>query len=81
MSVGPTQFPAHIRFVVVNNRVPWADALCALCGVKIEQACATSTATHNAWQDWQDTGRIPKDDGAGSREESANRLREINCSG
>ena len=35
---GPAQFPAHIRFVVVNNRVPRADALCALCGTKIEQA-------------------------------------------
>ena len=35
---GPAKFPAHIRFVVVNNRVPRADALCALCGTKIEQA-------------------------------------------
>ena len=34
---GPAQFAAHIRFVVVNNRVPRADALCALCGTKIEQ--------------------------------------------
>jgi hypothetical protein len=34
---GPTQFPTHIRFVVVNNRVPRTDALCALCGKKIEQ--------------------------------------------
>ena len=34
----PAQFPAHIRFVVVNNLVPRADALCALCGTKIEQA-------------------------------------------
>jgi hypothetical protein len=34
---GPAQFPAHIRFVVVNNRVPRADALCALCGKTIEQ--------------------------------------------
>jgi hypothetical protein len=35
---GPAQFPADIGFVVVNNRVPRADALCALCGTKIEQA-------------------------------------------
>jgi hypothetical protein len=35
---GPAQFPTHIKFVVVNNRVPRADALCALCGAKIEQA-------------------------------------------
>jgi hypothetical protein len=35
---GPVQFPAHIRFVVVNNRGPRADALCALCGTKIGQA-------------------------------------------
>ena len=34
----PAQFPVHIRFVVVNNRVPRADALCALCGTKITQA-------------------------------------------
>jgi hypothetical protein len=34
---GPAQFPANIRFVIVNNRVPRADALCALCGTKIEQ--------------------------------------------
>jgi hypothetical protein len=33
----PAQFPARIRFVVVNNRVPRADALCALCGTKIRQ--------------------------------------------
>ena len=33
----PAQFPAHIKFVVVNNRVPRADALCALCGRTIEQ--------------------------------------------
>ena len=32
----PAQFPAHIRFVVVNNRVPRADALCVY-GAKIEQ--------------------------------------------
>ena len=35
---GPVQFPAHIRFVVVNNRVPRADTLCALCGTKIKKA-------------------------------------------
>ena len=35
---GPAQFPTHVRFVVVNNRVPRADALCALCGTKIKQA-------------------------------------------
>ena len=35
---GPAQFPTYIRFVVVNNRVPQADALCALCGTKIEQS-------------------------------------------
>jgi hypothetical protein len=35
---GPAQFPAHIRFVVVNNRVPRVDALCALCGAKIKQS-------------------------------------------
>jgi len=35
---GPSQIPAHIRFVAVNNRVPRADALCALCGTKIKQA-------------------------------------------
>jgi len=34
----PAQFPAHIRFVVVNTRVPRANALCALCGTKIERA-------------------------------------------
>jgi hypothetical protein len=34
----PAQFPAHIRFVVVNSRVPRADALCVMCGKKIEQA-------------------------------------------
>ena len=37
-STGPAQFSAHIRFVIVNSRVPRADALCALCGTKIEQA-------------------------------------------
>jgi hypothetical protein len=36
--VRPAQFPAHIRFVVINTRVPRADALCALCGTKIERA-------------------------------------------
>jgi hypothetical protein len=51
---GPAQFPAHIRFVVVNNRVPRADALCALCGTKIRQTYvhnyrrALSTAAHSA---------------------------------
>jgi hypothetical protein len=35
--VSPAHFPAHIRFVVVNNRVPRADALCALCGKTIEK--------------------------------------------
>jgi len=35
--IRPPQFQAHIRFVVVNNRVPRANALCALCGTKIEQ--------------------------------------------
>jgi hypothetical protein len=34
---GRAKFPAHIRFVVVNNRVPRANALCAMCGTKIEQ--------------------------------------------
>ena len=36
--VRPAQFPAHIRFVVINTRVPRADALCALCGTKIGRA-------------------------------------------
>jgi hypothetical protein len=50
----PAQFPAHIRFVVVNNRVPRADALCALCGTKIRQTYVhelqtpLSTAAHSA---------------------------------
>jgi hypothetical protein len=34
----PEQFPTHIRFVVVNNRVPRTDAQCAQCSRKIEQA-------------------------------------------
>jgi hypothetical protein len=43
---GPAQFPAHLRFVVVNNRVPQTDALCALCGTKIEQAYVHELHTH-----------------------------------
>jgi hypothetical protein len=43
---GPAQFPAHIRFVVVNNRVPRANALCALCGTKIERAYVHELQTH-----------------------------------
>jgi hypothetical protein len=50
---GPGQFPAHIRFVVVNNRVPRADALCALCGTKIEQACFHALQTRFLYCDAQ----------------------------
>jgi hypothetical protein len=50
---GPAQFPAHIRFVVVNNRVPRADALCALCGTKIEQAYLHELQTHFLYCDAQ----------------------------
>jgi len=50
---GPVQFPTHIRFVVVNNRVPRADALCALCGTKIEQAYVHELQTHFLYCDAQ----------------------------
>jgi hypothetical protein len=50
---GPAQFPAHIRFVVVNNRVPRADALCALCGTKIEQVYVHELQTHFLYCDAQ----------------------------
>jgi hypothetical protein len=50
---GPAQFPAHIRFVVVNNRVPQADALCALCGTKIKQAYVHELQTRFLYCDTQ----------------------------
>ena len=50
---GPAQFPAHIRFVVVNNRVPRTDVLCALCGGKIEQAYVHGLQTHFLYCDAQ----------------------------
>ena len=49
----PPQFPGHIRFVVVNNRVPRADALCALCGTKIEQAYVYELQTRFVYCDAQ----------------------------
>ena len=49
----PAQFPAHIRFVVVNNRVPRADALCALCGTKIRQTYVHELQTHFLYCDAQ----------------------------
>ena len=50
---GPAQFPAHIRFVVVNNRVPRTDVLCALCGRKIEQTYVHGLQTHFLYCDAQ----------------------------
>jgi len=41
---GPAQFPAHIRFV---------DALCALCGTKIEQAYVYELQTRFVYCDAQ----------------------------
>jgi len=45
--------PAHIRFVVVNNRVPRADALCAVCGTKIEKAYVHELQTRSLYCDAQ----------------------------
>jgi hypothetical protein len=50
---GPAQFSAHIRFVVVNNRVPRADALCVVCGTKIEQTYVHELQTHFLYCDAQ----------------------------
>ena len=50
---GRAQFPAHIRFVVVNNRAPQADALCALCGTKVKQAYVHELQTHFLYCDAQ----------------------------
>jgi hypothetical protein len=49
----PARFPAHTRFVVVNNRVPRADALCALCGAKIEHAYVHELQTRFVYCDAQ----------------------------
>ena len=49
----PVQFPAHIRFVVVNNRVPRADTLCALCGTKIKKAYVHELQTRFLYCDAQ----------------------------
>ena len=50
---GPSQFPGHIRFVVVNNRVPQADAPCGLCGAKIEQGYIHELQTRSIYCDAQ----------------------------
>jgi hypothetical protein len=50
---GPAQCPTHIRFVVVNNRVPRADASCALCGKKIEQTYVQELQTRFVYCDAQ----------------------------
>ena len=42
-----------MRFVLVNNRVPRADALCAVCGTKIEQAYVHGLQTHFLYCDAQ----------------------------
>jgi hypothetical protein len=50
---GPAQFSTHMRFVLVNDRVPRADALCALCGAKIERAYVHALQTHLLYCDAQ----------------------------
>ena len=49
----PAQFPAHIRFVVVNNLVPRTDTLCAQCGTKIEQTYVHELQTRFLYCDAQ----------------------------
>jgi hypothetical protein len=75
---GPAQFPAHIRFVVVNSRIPRADTLCALCGAKIEQAYVHELRTRFLRRTVP--CGISEDDGADSYEESAMNCSNLNCS-
>jgi hypothetical protein len=50
---GPARFPTHIRFVVVNNRVPQPDALCGRCGKNIEQTYVHELQTRFVYCDVQ----------------------------
>jgi len=42
-----------LRFVLVNNRSPRAEAHCALCGGKIEESYVRETQTHLFYCDTQ----------------------------
>jgi hypothetical protein len=44
-TAGTAPLPARTKFVLVNDRVPGADACCALCCEKIEQGYVRATQT------------------------------------
>lgn len=46
-------FPHRVSFVLVNDRVPPADADCGLCGCKIEKGYVRESRTHLLYCDIQ----------------------------
>ena len=53
MTGGTARLPGLIRFVLVNDRVPGADAVCTLCCEKIEQGYVRATQTRLFYCDVQ----------------------------
>jgi hypothetical protein len=45
MTASAARLPGLIRFVLVNDRVPGADAVCTLCCEKIEQGYVRASQT------------------------------------
>ena len=45
MTASTARLPGLIRFVLVNDRTPGADAICTLCSEKIEQGYVRASQT------------------------------------